>query len=228
MPPERGRSRSRPHANAVLRDPIQARHARRRQRRKTVDEKLLQRRSMPDPKIRQGLGVHASDVQTKFGNVAPATIGVVQRQLLALENQGGDKSFGEPALDLQDFIAKDKDGCGYINILAADKLMRAPRLYVTFLLWMLTELSAHLPEVGDLDTPKLVFFFDEAHLLFTDAPKNLLMAIEQVVRLLRPKGVGVYFVTQNPLDVPDSVLGQLGNRIQHALRTPQNHRTGVS
>jgi hypothetical protein len=120
-----------------------------------------------------------------------------------------------------------KDDCGY-NILAADKLMRAPRLYATFLLWMLTELSAHLPEVGDLDTPKLVFFFDEAHLLFTDAPKNLLTAIEQVVRLLRPKGVGVYFVTQNPLDVPDSVLGQLGNRIQHALRTPQNHRTGVS
>ena len=181
--------------------------------------------------LRAALGFvaeNASDVQTKFGNVAPATIGVVQRQLLALENQGGDKSFGEPALDLQDFIAKDKDGCGYINILAADKLMRAPRLYVTFLLWMLTELSAHLPEVGDLDTPKLVFFFDEAHLLFTDAPKNLLMAIEQVVRLLRPKGVGVYFVTQNPLDVPDSVLGQLGNRIQHALRTPQNHRTGVS
>jgi uncharacterized protein len=169
---------------------------------------------------------NASDIQTKYGNVAPATIGAVQRQLLVLETQGGDKFFGEPALDLQDFIAKDKDGRGYINILAADKLMRAPRLYATFLLWMLTELFAHLPEVGDLDAPKLVFFFDEAHLLFTDAPKNLLTAIEQVVRLIRSKGVGVYFVTQNPLDVPDTVLGQLGNRIQHALRafTPRDQK----
>jgi hypothetical protein len=169
---------------------------------------------------------NASDIQTKYGNVAPATIGAVQRQLLVLETQGGDKFFGEPALDLQDFIAKDKDGRGYINILAADKLMRAPRLYATFLLWMLTELFAHLPEVGDLDKPKLVFFFDEAHLLFTDAPKNLLTAIEQVVRLIRSKGVGVYFVTQNPLDVPDTVLGQLGNRIQHALRafTPRDQK----
>ncbi len=169
---------------------------------------------------------NASDIQTKYGNVAPATIGAVQRQLLVLETQGGEKFFGEPALDLQDFIAKDKDGRGYINILAADKLMRAPRLYATFLLWMLTELFAHLPEVGDLDAPKLVFFFDEAHLLFTDAPKNLLTAIEQVVRLIRSKGVGVYFVTQNPLDVPDTVLGQLGNRIQHALRafTPRDQK----
>jgi len=179
--------------------------------------------------LRAALGFvadNASDVQTKFGNVAPATIGAIQRQLLVLENQGGDKFLGEPALDLQDFIAKDKDGRGYINILAADKLMRAPRLYATFLLWMLTELFAHLPEVGDLDTPKLVFFFDEAHLLFTDAPKNLLTAIEQVVRLIRSKGVGVYFVTQNPLDVPDTVLGQLGNRIQHALRafTPRDQK----
>jgi len=170
---------------------------------------------------------NASDIQTKYGNVAPATIGAVQRQLLVLETQGGDKFFGEPALDLQDFIAKEEaTGRGYINILAADKLMRAPRLYATFLLWMLTELFAHLPEVGDLDTPKLVFFFDEAHLLFTDAPKNLLTAIEQVVRLIRSKGVGVYFVTQNPLDVPDTVLGQLGNRIQHALRafTPRDQK----
>ncbi|MGA8169452.1 MAG: helicase HerA-like domain-containing protein [Methylocystis sp.] len=169
---------------------------------------------------------NASDIQTKYGNVAPATIGAVQRQLLVIETQGGDKFFGEPALDLKDFIAKDNDGRGYINILAADKLMRAPRLYATFLLWMLTELFAHLPEVGDLDTPKLVFFFDEAHLLFTDAPKNLLTAIEQVVRLIRSKGVGVYFVTQNPLDVPDTVLGQLGNRVQHALRafTPRDQK----
>ena len=180
--------------------------------------------------LRAALGFvadNASDVQTKFGNVAPATIGAIQRQLLVLENQGGDKFLGEPALDLQDFIAKDEaTGRGYINILAADKLMRAPRLYATFLLWMLTELFAHLPEVGDLDTPKLVFFFDEAHLLFTDAPKNLLTAIEQVVRLIRSKGVGVYFVTQNPLDVPDTVLGQLGNRIQHALRafTPRDQK----
>ena len=169
---------------------------------------------------------NASEVQTKYGNVAPATIGAVQRQLLVVETQGGDKFFGEPALDLKDFIAKDPTGRGYINILAADRLMRAPRLYATFLLWMLTELFAHLPEVGDLDAPKLVFFFDEAHLLFTDAPKNLLTAIEQVVRLIRSKGVGVYFVTQNPLDVPDTVLGQLGNRIQHALRafTPRDQK----
>jgi uncharacterized protein len=170
---------------------------------------------------------NASDIQTKFGNVAPATIGAIQRQLLMLESQGGDKFLGEPALDLQDFIDKDEaTGRGYINILAADKLMRAPRLYATFLLWMLTELFARLPEVGDLDRPKLVFFFDEAHLLFTDAPKNLLTAIEQVVRLIRSKGVGVYFVTQNPLDVPDTVLGQLGNRIQHALRafTPRDQK----
>jgi DNA helicase HerA-like ATPase len=169
---------------------------------------------------------NAADIQTKYGNVAPATVGAIQRQLLVLENQGADKFIGEPALDLSDFIAKDKDGRGYINILAADKLMQAPRLYATFLLWMLTELFAHLPEVGDLDKPKLVFFFDEAHLLFTDAPKNLLTAIEQVVRLIRSKGVGVYFVTQNPLDVPDTVLGQLGNRIQHALRafTPRDQK----
>ncbi len=169
---------------------------------------------------------NASDVQTKYGNVAPATIGAIQRQLLVLETQGGDKFIGEPALDLKDFIAQDESGRGYVNILAADRLMRAPRLYATFLLWMLTELFAHLPEVGDLPAPKLVFFFDEAHLLFTDAPKNLLTAIEQVVRLIRSKGVGVYFVTQNPLDVPDTVLGQLGNRIQHALRafTPRDQK----
>jgi uncharacterized protein len=168
----------------------------------------------------------APEIQTKYGNVAPATIGAIQRQLLALENQGGDKFIGEPALDLNDFIAKDESGRGYINILAADRLMRSPRLYGAFLLWMLTELFARLPEVGDLEAPKLAFFFDEAHLLFNDAPKNILTAIEQVVRLIRSKGVGVYFVTQSPLDVPDAVLGQLGNRIQHALRafTPRDQK----
>ena len=148
-----------------------------------------------------------AELQTKYGNVAPATIGAIQRQLLVLETQGGEKFFGEPALEIADFLRTDKDGRGIINILAADKLMRSPRLYATFLLWMLSELFEHLPEVGDLDKPKLVFFFDEAHLLFDNAPKPLLTAIEQVVRLIRSKGVGVYFITQNPLDVPDSVFG---------------------
>ncbi len=169
---------------------------------------------------------NASELQTKYGNVASASIGAVQRQLLVLETQGGETFFGEPALDLKEFIGQDERGRGYVNILAAEKLMRSPRLYATFLLWMLTELFAQLPEIGDQPTPKLVFFFDEAHLLFTDAPKNLLTAIEQVVRLIRSKGVGVYFVTQSPLDVPDTVLGQLGNRIQHALRafTPRDQK----
>lgn len=161
---------------------------------------------------------NAGRLKTKYGNVAPATVGAIQRQLLVLESQGAESFFGEPALDIADFLRVDRDGRGVINILAADKLMRSPRLYATFLLWLLSELFEQLPEVGDLDKPKLVFFFDEAHLLFDDAPKALLTAIEQVVRLIRSKGVGVYFVTQNPLDVPDSVLGQLGNRVQHALR----------
>ncbi len=169
---------------------------------------------------------NAAEFKTKYGNVTSASVGAIQRQLLVLETQGGDKFFGEPALDIQDFIRTDRDGRGVINILAADKLMRAPQLYATFLLWMLSELFEILPEVGDLDKPKLVFFFDEAHLLFDDAPKALLSAIEQVVRLIRSKGVGVYFVTQNPLDVPDTVLGQLGNRVQHALRafTPRDQK----
>lgn len=169
---------------------------------------------------------NARELQTKYGNVAPATIGAIQRQLLVLEAQGADQFFGEPALDIADFLHVDRDGRGVINILAADRLIRAPRLYATFLLWLLSELFEQLPEVGDLDKPKLVFFFDEAHLLFDNAPKALLTAIEQVVRLIRSKGVGVYFVTQNPLDVPDSVLGQLGNRIQHALRafTPRDQK----
>jgi DNA helicase HerA-like ATPase len=169
---------------------------------------------------------NADQLTTKYGNVAKQTVGSIQRQLLVLENQGGTKFFGEPALDLKDFMKTDRDGRGYINVLAADKLMENPRLYATFLLWLLSELFEEMPEVGDPPKPKLVFFFDEAHLLFTDAPKALLDKIEQVVRLIRSKGVGVYFVTQNPLDVPDKVLAQLGNRVQHALRafTPRDQK----
>jgi uncharacterized protein len=161
-----------------------------------------------------------------FGNVTRATVGTIQRQLLVLENQGGAKFFGEPALLLKDFMRTDHDGRGMINILVADQLLQNPRLYATFLLWMLSELFEELPEVGDLPKPKLVFFFDEAHLLFNDAPKALMDKIEQVVRLIRSKGIGVYFVTQNPIDVPDRVLGQLGNRVQHALRafTPRDQK----
>jgi uncharacterized protein len=161
-----------------------------------------------------------------FGNVTKATVGTIQRQLLVLENQGGTKFFGEPALALTDLMRTDRDGRGMINILVADKLMQSPRLYATFLLWMLSELFEQLAEVGDPPKPKLVFFFDEAHLLFNDAPKALMDKIEQVVRLIRSKGVGVYFVTQNPIDVPDRVLGQLGNRVQHALRayTPRDQK----
>jgi len=161
-----------------------------------------------------------------FGNVTKATVGTIQRQLLVLENQGGDKFFGEPALSLKDFMRTDRDGRGIVNILVADKLMQSPRLYATFLLWMLSELFEELPEAGDPPKPKLVFFFDEAHLLFNDAPKALMDKIEQVVRLIRSKGIGVYFVTQNPIDVPDTVLGQLGNRVQHALRafTPRDQK----
>jgi DNA helicase HerA-like ATPase len=169
----------------------------------------------------------ATRLQAQYGNVAPATIGSIQRQLLVLENQGAAKFFGEPALNIADFMKTDSDGRGYINILAADKLMENPRLYGTFLLWLLTQLFQTLPEVGDLEKPKLVFFFDEAHLLFNDAPKALLDRIEQVVRLIRSKGVGVYFVTQNPIDVPDKVIAQLGNRVQHALRafTPRDQKS---
>jgi len=167
-----------------------------------------------------------ADLQATYGNVSSASVGAIQRQLLVLENQGGANFFGEPALELADFMRTDEDGKGHINILAADKLMKSPRLYATFLLWMLSELFETLPEVGDPDKPKLVFFFDEAHLLFDSAPKALLDAVEQVVRLIRSKGVGVYFVTQNPLDVPETVLGQLGNRVQHALRafTPRDQK----
>lgn len=164
------------------------------------------------------LSENAKALSATYGNVASSSIGAIQRALLVLENQGADKFLGEPALNLSDFMRTDREGRGFVNILAADKLMQRPRLYASFLLWMLSELFEQLPEVGDLDKPKLVFFFDEAHLLFNDAPKALLDAVEQVVRLIRSKGVGVYFVTQNPLDVPETVLGQLGNRVQHALR----------
>ena len=169
---------------------------------------------------------NASEISKDYGQVSKPSIATIQRQLLRLEEQGADKFFGEPALNLADLMRTDIDGNGYVNILAADKLMNAPRLYATFLLWMLSELFEELPEAGDLAKPKLVFFFDEAHLLFTDAPKSLLEKIEQVVRLIRSKGVGIYFITQNPQDIPDSVLGQLGNRVQHALRafTPQQQK----
>lgn len=171
------------------------------------------------------VGENASQFTTDYGNISPASIGAIQRSLLTLEQQGGDKFFGEPALALDDLMQTD-NGRGIINILAADKLLSSPRLYSTFLLWMLSELFENLPEVGDREKPKLVFFFDEAHLLFNEAPRELLEKIEQVVRLVRSKGVGVYFVTQNPLDIPDTVLGQLGNRIQHALRayTPRDQK----
>jgi DNA helicase HerA-like ATPase len=171
------------------------------------------------------VGENASQYTTQYGNVSAASVGAIQRGLLQIEAQGGDKFFGEPMLNIADFIQADA-GKGVVNILAADKLMAAPRLYASFLLWMLSELFETLPEVGDLDKPKLVFFFDEAHLLFKDAPAALVERIELVVRLVRSKGVGVYFVTQNPLDIPDAVLGQLGNRVQHALRafTPRDQK----
>jgi DNA helicase HerA-like ATPase len=173
----------------------------------------------------QFVGDNAKDFTTKYGNISTASIGTIQRGLLELESQGGEQFFGEPALNVADLLQTEK-GQGVINILAADKLMNSPKVYATLLLWLLSEMFEQLPEVGDPDKPKLVFFFDEAHLLFNDAPPALLEKIEQVVRLIRSKGVGVYFVTQNPLDVPDTVLGQLGNRVQHALRafTPRDQK----
>ncbi|GAB3474909.1 helicase HerA-like C-terminal domain-containing protein [Polaromonas eurypsychrophila] len=173
----------------------------------------------------QYVGDNGSQFTTEYGNISAASVGAIQRGLMQIETQGGDKFFGEPMLNISDFMQTD-NGKGVINILAADKLMNSPRLYATFLLWMLSELFEQLPEIGDPEKPKLVFFFDEAHLLFTDAPKALIERIELVVRLVRSKGVGVYFVTQNPLDIPDSVLAQLGNRVQHALRafTPRDQK----
>ena len=172
------------------------------------------------------VGENAKDISLAYGNVSKASVGAIQRRLLSLEDQGGKKFFGEPAFDLSDLMRTDSKGRGHINILAAEDLMMNPKLYATFLLWLLSELFEQLPEVGDLDKPKLVFFFDEAHLLFKDAPPALLDKIEQMVRLIRSKAVGIYFVTQSPLDVPESVLGQLGNKVQHALRafTPRDKK----
>lgn len=169
---------------------------------------------------------HAAEYQTQYGNISAASVGAVQRALLQLETEGADSLFGEPALNLDDLMQTDADGRGVVNILASDRLFNSPRIYATLLLWLLSELFEKLPEAGDLEKPKLVFFFDEAHLLFNDAPAALLDKIEQVVRLIRSKGVGVYFVSQNPLDIPDVVLGQLGNRVQHALRafTPRDQK----
>jgi DNA helicase HerA-like ATPase len=173
----------------------------------------------------QHVGDNAAQYKTAYGNVSTASIGAIQRGLLALESQGAAQFFGEPMLDIGDLM-QTRDGKGVVNILAADALMNSPKLYSSFLLWLLAELFENLPEVGDPEKPKLVFFFDEAHLLFSEAPKALLEKVEQVVRLIRSKGVGVYFVSQNPLDVPESVLGQLGNRVQHALRafTPRDQK----
>ena len=194
---------------------------------KVADDNGLLLLDMKDLRVMlQHVGEHAAELQTEYGNISAASIGAIQRGLVAIEEQGGKLFFGEPMLNIEDFMQTDGNGRGVVNILAADRLLNSPRLYAVFLLWMLSELFEHLPEVGDVDKPKLVFFFDEAHLLFDEAPKVLLQKIEQVVRLIRSKGVGVYFVTQNPLDIPDTVLGQLGNRVQHALRayTPRDQK----
>src|SRR4030095_12760302 len=194
---------------------------------RVADEQGLALLDLKDLRAILGLVAdHAAELQKTYGNVSPATVGTVQRQLLVLENQGANSFFGEPALDLADFLRTDRDGRGIINVLAADKLIANPRLYATFLLWLLSELFEKLPEVGDPEKPKLVFFFDEAHLLFSDLPKVLEEKVEQVIRLIRSKGVGVYFVTQNPIDIPEVILGQLGNRVQHALRafTPADQK----
>ena len=194
---------------------------------RVADEQGLLLLDMKDLRaILSFIAEHAAELTTQYGNVSKQTVGTIQRQLLVLENQGGASFFGEPALALKDFMRTDSDGRGMINILVADKLMQSPQLYATFLLWMLSELFEELPEAGDPPKPKLVFFFDEAHLLFDDAPKALMDKVQQVVRLIRSKGVGVYFVTQNPIDVPDKVLAQLGNRVQHALRafTPRDQK----
>ncbi|MCZ8325459.1 MAG: DUF853 family protein [Sphingomonadaceae bacterium] len=169
---------------------------------------------------------NASDLATTYGNISKASVGTIQRQLLAFESQGADRFFGEPAFEINDFIRTDESGKGIVNVLAADRLMQSPKLYATFLLWLLSELFEALPEVGDPEKPRLVFFFDEAHLLFDDAPKALFDKVEQVVRLIRSKGVGVFFVTQNPIDIPEKIAGQLGNRVQHALRafTPRDQK----
>jgi DNA helicase HerA-like ATPase len=194
---------------------------------KVADEQSLLLLDFKDlQSVLQWTAENAGTLTTKYGNVSKQSIGTIQRALLTLQQQGGERFFGEPALDLKDMIGRDAAGAGYVNVLAADKLMQSPRLYSTFLLWLLSDLFQVMPEVGDVDRPKFVFFFDEAHLLFDDAPKALLDKIEQVVRLIRSKGVGVYFITQSPLDIPEAVLGQLSNRVQHALRafTPKDQK----
>ncbi|WON76722.1 DUF853 domain-containing protein [Serratia sp. UGAL515B_01] len=194
---------------------------------KIADDNALLLLDMKDLRaVVQYVGDNAKQFQTQYGNISSASIGAIQRGLLTLEQQGANQFFGEPMLDINDLMRTDSNGQGVINLLAADKLINQPKLYSVFLLWLLAELFEHLPEVGDPEQPKLVFFFDEAHLLFNEAPSSLLTKIEQVVRLIRSKGVGIYFVTQNPLDIPDSVLGQLGNRVQHALRafTPRDQK----
>ena len=194
---------------------------------KVADERGLLLLDLKDLRAMLGyIADHASELTKKYGNVSGASVGAIQRALLSLENQGADKFFGEPAFDIMDLMQCSADGKGMMNVLAADKLMLTPKLYSTFLLWLLSDLYARLPEVGDQELPRLIFFFDEAHTLFTDTPRSLVDKIEQVVRLIRSKGVGVYFVTQNPTDIPDSVLAQLGNRVQHALRafTPKEQK----
>ena len=192
-----------------------------------ADEEGLLLLDMKDLQVMlQHVAQNSAEYTTKYGNVTAATVGTIQRALLTLQQQGADKFFGEPALDLSDIMQLAEDGRGIVNILAADSLMTSPRTYAAFMLWLISELFERLPEVGDVDKPKLVFFFDEAHLLFSDLPQAMQEKVEQVVRLIRSKGVGVYFVSQNPLDIPDKVLGQLGNRFQHALRafTPRDQK----
>ncbi len=194
---------------------------------KIADEEGLHVLDLKDLRaLLKDLADRGKEITTDYGNINDTTIGAIQRRLIVLDEQGGDKFFGEPALDIKDLMRTTRDGRGYMNVLAADKLINSPMLYATFLLWLLSELFEDLPEVGDPEKPKLVFFFDEAHLLFSDAPPGLLQKIEQTVKLIRSKGVGVYFVTQNPLDVPEGVLAQMGNRIQHALRayTPREQK----
>ena len=194
---------------------------------KIADEEGLAILDLKDLRaLLKDLADRGKEITTDYGNINDTTIGAIQRRLIVLDEQGGDKFFGEPALDIKDLMRTTRDGRGYMNVLAADKLVNSPMLYATFLLWLLSELFEELPEVGDPEKPKLVFFFDEAHLLFSDAPAGLLQKIEQTVKLIRSKGVGVYFVTQNPLDVPEGVLAQMGNRVQHALRayTPREQK----
>jgi uncharacterized protein len=194
---------------------------------KLADEEGLGILDMKDLRaLLKDLADRGKEITTDYGNINDQTIGAIQRRLVVIDEQGGDKFFGEPALDIKDLMRTTRDGRGYMNVLAADKLINSPQLYATFLLWLMSELFEQLPEVGDPEKPKMVFFFDEAHLLFADAPAGLLQKIEQTVKLIRSKGVGIYFVTQNPLDVPEAVLAQMGNRVQHALRayTPREQK----